>query len=66
MPSQTEKKWSQHQLIATDFPGDLPKVWVDFSGEDNTNCHLDSEELETTPRAKKIIKIKQHRGTCVG
>lgn len=49
-----------------DFPGDLPKVWVDFSGKDNTNCHLDSEELETTPRAKKIRRIKQHRGTCVG
>lgn len=66
MPSQSKKKCSQRQLIDTYFPGDLSKVWADFSGEDNTNCHLNYEELETTPRAKKIRKMKQHHGTCVG
>lgn len=66
MPSQSKKKCSQRQLIDTYFPGDLPKVWADFSGEDNTSCHLNYEELETTPRAKKIRKMKQHHGTCVG
>lgn len=34
----------------------LPKVCADFSIEDNTNCHSGHEELETTPRAKKIRK----------
>ena len=57
MPSQSTKRGSQHQLVDTYFPRDLPKVWVDyFSGEDNTNCHLEYEELETTPRGKTIRK----------
>ena len=48
MPRQSKKKSSQHQLVDTYFPGDLPKVWVDyFSGEDNTDCHVEYEELET-------------------
>lgn len=29
---------------------------TDFSVEDNINCHSGHEELETTPRAKKIRK----------
>lgn len=67
MKSQKKKtkKYSQCQLIDSYFPRGLPKVWLDFSVEDNINCHPGHEELKTTPRAKKIREKVSNVMECV-
>ena len=59
------KKYSKCQLIDLYFPRGLPKVWLDFSVEDNINCHPGHEELETTPKAKKIREKVSNVMECV-
>lgn len=40
-------------------------MWLDFSVENNINCHPGHKELETTPRAKKIRKKLSNVMECV-
>ena len=40
-------------------------MWLDFSVENNINCHPGHKELETTPRAKKIKKKLSNVMECV-
>ena len=66
MKSQKKKKkCSQCQLLDLYFARGKLKVWLDFSVEDNINCHPGHEELETTPRAKKIRKTLSNVMECV-